>query len=200
MLKVPSAPDAGMMPGDGMGGQGIPGPGVPQDMAGPDFGGMDMAGGADPFGGNQGQDGMLPPPGGDDAGFNPYDTNFDPGVEADEETDPKRFIQQLTGKLSQSLRSYNQSLPQPDTDLSKYVAGMILKQTAEGIPQGEMGELLSNAEDGSDDADETNESSVRHGNILGGGEETSEPSDKSGRTKRTTFTTLPFTSPSFDRF
>ena len=198
MLKVPSAPDAGMMPGDGMGGQGIPGPGMPQDMAGPDFGGMDMAGGADPFGGNQGQDGMLPQPGGADAGFNPYDTNFDPGVEADEETDPKRFIQQLTGKLSQSLRSYNQSLPQPDTDLSKYVAGMILKQTAEGIPQGEMGELLSNAEGGPDDADETNES-VRRDDILGDGEETSEPSEKPDRTKKAaSFRTRPFTSPRFD--
>ncbi|MBP5455578.1 MAG: hypothetical protein J6Y37_03700, partial [Paludibacteraceae bacterium] len=47
---------------------------------------------------------------------------FDPGVEANEDEDPKKFIQQLTGKLSQSLRSYNSQLPRPDADLCKYVA------------------------------------------------------------------------------
>ena len=59
---------------------------------------------------------------------NQFDTNFDAGVEADEETDPKRYIQQLAGKLSQSLRSYNSELPSPDTDLNKYVMGMINKR------------------------------------------------------------------------
>ena len=48
-----------------------------------------------------------------------FDSNFDAGVEADEETDPKRFIQQLTGKLSQSLNSYNNENGEPDTELGK---------------------------------------------------------------------------------
>lgn len=75
-------------------------------------------------------------------GQNPFDSNFDPGVEADEEQDPKRFIQQLTGKLSQSLHQYNEGLPQPDADLGKYVAGMIIKQAIEGLSQEDRSEIL----------------------------------------------------------
>lgn len=76
-------------------------------------------------------------------GGNPYDTDFDAGVEADEETDPKKYIQQLTGKLSQSLRSYNENLPQPDADLDKYVAGMIVKQAVEGLSLEDRNDILN---------------------------------------------------------
>ena len=47
--------------------------------------------------------------GGDMGNGSEFDTNFDAGVDADEDTDPKKYIQQLTGKLSQSLRKYNSS-------------------------------------------------------------------------------------------
>jgi len=77
-------------------------------------------------------------------GENPFDTNFDAGVEANEETDPKKYIQQLTGKLSQSLRSYNENLPQPDADLDKYVAGMIVKQAIEGLSPEDTNDILNN--------------------------------------------------------
>lgn len=70
--------------------------------------------------------------GGDDAP-NKFDTDFDAGVEADEDEDPKRYIQQLTGKLSQSLRQYNNGLPKADADLNKYVAGMINSAAVEGL-------------------------------------------------------------------
>ena len=76
-------------------------------------------------------------------GMNQFDSNFDAGVEADEETDPKKYIQQLTGKLSQSLRSYNENLPQPDADLDKYVAGMIIKQAIEGLSPEDTEEILN---------------------------------------------------------
>lgn len=56
-----------------------------------------------------------------------FDTNFDAGVEADEDTDPKKFIQQLTGKLSTTLNSYNGE--NEDDGLNKYVAKMIVKAT-----------------------------------------------------------------------
>lgn len=93
------------------------------------------------------ENGGIPPMGdnmGDaqNDGGNPFDTNFDAGVEANEETDPKKFIQQLTGKLSQSLRSYNENLPQPDADLDKYVAGMIIKQAIEGLSPEDTNEIL----------------------------------------------------------
>lgn len=90
-----------------------------------------------------------------DNGENQFDTNFDAGVEADEETDPKKYIQQLTGKLSQSLRSYNENLPQPDADLDKYVAGMIIKQAVEGLSPEDTNEILDKVKN--DGAEETPE-------------------------------------------
>ena len=105
-----------------------------------------------PAGDDMGFSGEMPPAGPDMNaqppmdGENPYDTNFDPGVDANEDEDPKKFIQQLTGKLSQSLRKYNEGLPQPDADLDKYVAGMILKQATEGLPQEDVKEILDKLE------------------------------------------------------
>lgn len=73
---------------------------------------------------------------------NQFDTNFDAGVEANEEEDPKKFIQQLTGKLSQSLRKYTESNGQPDAELNKYVAGMIIKQSIEGLSSEDVDDIL----------------------------------------------------------
>ena len=71
-----------------------------------------------------------------------FDTNFDAGVEADEETDPKRYIQQLTGKLSQSLSSYNNENGEPDTELGKYVLGMLVKQGVKGMDEKDKKEII----------------------------------------------------------
>lgn len=78
-----------------------------------------------------------------------FDSNFDAGVEADEETDPKRFIQQLTGKLSQSLSSYNNENGEPDTELGKYVLGMLVKQGVKGMDEKDKKEIIKkiNTED-----------------------------------------------------
>lgn len=78
-----------------------------------------------------------------------FDSNFDAGVEADEETDPKRFIQQLTGKLSQSLNSYNNENGEPDTELGKYVLGMLVKQGIKGMDEKDKKEIIKkiNTED-----------------------------------------------------
>lgn len=113
-------------------------------------------------------------------GENPFDSNFDAGVEANEETDPKKYIQQLTGKLSQSLRSYNENLPQPDTDLDKYVAGMIIKQAIEGLSPEDTNEILSKVKtDGAEEIGQEEEISqqnveppVTDGNNVGIGEST----------------------------
>lgn len=90
-----------------------------------------------------------------------YDTDFNAGVEADEDTDPKRYIQQLTGKLSQKLRAYNSELPSPDTDLNKYVAGMINKQAIEGLDDNDVKEILSKikSDESTDDEPIDNDSS-----------------------------------------
>lgn len=88
---------------------------------------------------------------GDDG--NKYDADFDAGVKADEDEDPKTYIQQLTGKLSQSLRKYNDSLPKPDSDLCKYVAGMINKQASKGLSEKDVTEILSKVKIGNDNED-----------------------------------------------
>lgn len=57
----------------------------------------------------------------------PFDAEpFDAGVEADEDSDPKRFIEQLTGKLGQALRKYNESQGQPDYELEKFAINSLL--------------------------------------------------------------------------
>ena len=98
----------------------------PQMPMGPMGSGPNMMGGDSemPMGDEMGPN-MMEPDGGSD-----FDTNFDAGVEADEDEDPKKYIQQLTGKLSQELGKYNNELGEPDIELSKYVGGMITKQVA----------------------------------------------------------------------
>lgn len=120
----------------------------PSMQGGFDGGGQEM-GGMPPMDGQMPQDGM-------DDGSSEFDTDFDAGVDADENSDPKKYIQQLTGKLSQSLRKYNENLPQPDAELSKYVAGMILKQSTEGLTDGDKKEIIDKVEgDGNGENDET---------------------------------------------
>lgn len=80
--------------------------------------------------------------GSDDIEQNQFDTDFDAGVDADENEDPKKYIQQLTGKLSQTLRNYNENLPKPDVDLNKYVVGMINKQATNGLNDNDIKEIM----------------------------------------------------------
>ena len=75
-------------------------------------------------------------------GESEFDTNFDAGIEADEDEDPKKYIQQLTGKLSQELGKYNNELGEPDIELSKYVGGMIVKQVAKNLDDSGKKELI----------------------------------------------------------
>lgn len=71
-----------------------------------------------------------------------FDSNFDAGVEADEDTDPKKFIQQLTGKLSQSLNTYNEENGKPDTELGKYVLGMLVTQGTKGMDEKDKKDII----------------------------------------------------------
>jgi hypothetical protein len=60
----------------------------------------------------------------------PFDDEpFDAGVEADEDTDPKKFIEQLTGKLGQSLRNYTEERGEPDFKLEKFAINSLLSAT-----------------------------------------------------------------------
>ena len=75
-------------------------------------------------------------------GTSEFDTNFDAGVDADEDTDPKKYIQQLTGKLSQTLNTYNNENGEPDTELGKYVLGMLVKQGTKGMDEKDRKEII----------------------------------------------------------
>ena len=78
----------------------------------------------------------------DENAGNDFDTNFDAGVEADEDTDPKKYIQQLTGKLSQTLNTYNNENGEPDTELGKYVLGMLVKQGVKGMDEKDKKDII----------------------------------------------------------
>ena len=93
-----------------------------------------------------------------------FDTNFDAGVDANEQEDPKKFIQQLTGKLSQSLRKYNKEQPQPDAELSKYVCGMIVKQAIEGLKPEDVEDIMKKIKSDDDFDNDTPEDNQLNNN------------------------------------
>ncbi len=63
-------------------------------------------------------------------GEKPFDDEpFDAGVEADEDEDPEKFIQQLAGKIGTSLRAYTNERGEPDLDLEKYVINSVISAT-----------------------------------------------------------------------
>ena len=78
-----------------------------------------------------------------DDGMNDMDND---GGEAD---DPKKDIQRQTGTLSQDLRMYNDELDEPDTELNKYVAGMIIPQATKGMTDKEKKEIIKKIKNGS---------------------------------------------------
>lgn len=130
MIKVPKSPND--MP--------------PMDALGGDMGqSMNMMG-------DMGADPSLNAPDGADSEF---DSGFDAGVEADPTEDPKKYIQQLSGKLSQELRKFNDNQEQPDEELNKYVAGMIIPQASQGLTDKGKKEIIGKIKQGVTDDDNT---------------------------------------------
>lgn len=89
-------------------------------------------------GGEMPMDNSMPPM---DNKQSEFDTNFDAGVEADEDTDPEKYIQQLTGKLSTTLNSFN-SENGDDSGLNKYVAKMIVKAATKNMDDAAKKEII----------------------------------------------------------
>ena len=54
---------------------------------------------------------------------------FDAGIDVDEESDPKKFIEKLSGKIGQSLRDYTQKQGQPDLELEKFAINSLISAT-----------------------------------------------------------------------
>lgn len=91
----------------------------------------------------------------DDDLENGMDNSFDNNIDGNgESTDPKKQIQQLTGKLSQELRNYNNDQTEPDTELNKYVAGMIIPQASKALTGDDKSEIIDKINNNSDSEDE----------------------------------------------
>ena len=95
--------------------------------------------------------GSEPGPMDDMGGMNDMDMgmenqNFDENGE--EPNDPKKDIQRLAGELSQALRMYNQEQQTPDTDLNKYVVGMIATQAVKDMTSQEKSEVIKKIKNG----------------------------------------------------
>ena len=74
-------------------------------------------------------------------------SEFNNEVESD---DPKKNIQKLTGKLSQELRKYNDEQEKPDTELNKYVAGMIIPQASVALTNDDKEDIIDKINKGVD--------------------------------------------------
>lgn len=87
----------------------------------------------------------MPPMGGDEMGEDPMGVmgNEDEGAD-----DPKKNIQRLAGELSQALRTYNDEQQSPDTDLNKYVVGMIATQAGKNMTSDEKNEIVKKIQKG----------------------------------------------------
>lgn len=125
------------------------------------------------------QEPAVPEPSmGDDMGAAPTATDdkpfddkpFDAGVEADEESDPKKFIEQLTGKLGQSLRTYTESQGQPDFDLEKFAINSLLSatHTAEMTPEDQKDIINKVKKSGAGDENVAPEANSTPADDLGG--------------------------------
>lgn len=96
---------------------------------------------------------------------NPFeDEKFDAGIDVNEDEDPKKYIEKLTGKLAQKLRDYNET--DTDIELNKFVINSLIpasiptmdKEDAKDVikkVQDNIGE--SGQESGQDDNQETPE-------------------------------------------
>lgn len=81
----------------------------------------------------------------------------------DEVSDPKKSIQQLVGKLSQELRTYNDNQEGQDIDLNKYVAGMIIPQATKVMTDQDKDEVIDKIQKGLTDDESTNDTKVNDG-------------------------------------
>ncbi len=106
---------------------------------------------------------------------------FDAGVEADEESDPKKYIEQLTGKLGQSLRKYTETQGQPDFELEKFAVNSLLSATHTGEMDSEdQKDIIKKVEDsGSGSGEEAPQSGeeINTNDNLGGDDDGSDDPD-----------------------
>lgn len=109
----------------------LPNSNPPMDMIPQEPMGM----GNEPIGDGMGADPMM--------GNEPMDD-----MDGENADDPKKNIQRLAGELSQALRTYNDEQQSPDTDLNKYVVGMIATQAGKNMTSDEKNEIVKKIQKG----------------------------------------------------
>jgi hypothetical protein len=100
---------------------------------------------------------------------NPFEKKpFDAGVEADEESDPKKFIQQLAGKIGQSLRDYEKGLDNPDFELEKFVINSVISATnTADMDDSDRKDIIDKIEtSGADDNNQESDSEIKDDNNV----------------------------------
>lgn len=70
---------------------------------------------------------------------------FDAGIDADEESDPKNYIEKLTGKLAQKLRDYNGT--ESDTDLNKFVINSLIPAAIPQLDSSDAKDVIDKVQD-----------------------------------------------------
>jgi len=97
--------------------------------------------------------GDAPMGGEPEANDKPFDdTPFDAGVESNEDENPEKYIQQLSGKLGQSLRKYTDEMGQPDYDLEKFAINSVLSATNSGeMDQQDQNDIINKVKGSSTD-------------------------------------------------
>lgn len=74
---------------------------------------------------------------------------FDAGVGVDEDEDPKKFIERLTGKLAQKLRSYNET--DKDSDLNKFVINSLIPASVPNLDNKDVDDVIKKVKDNKND-------------------------------------------------
>jgi hypothetical protein len=91
------------------------------------------------------------------------DEPFDAGVEADEDQDPKKFLEQLSGKIGQSLRQYVDEHG-IDFELEKFILNSIISATHTAqMPEDDKDDIITKINtsgDGGEDENDSEEPSV----------------------------------------
>lgn len=70
---------------------------------------------------------------------------FDAGVGVDEDADPKKYIEKLTGKLAQKLRDYNGT--EQDVDLNKFVVNSLIPAAIPQMDQNDAKDVIKKVQD-----------------------------------------------------
>lgn len=74
---------------------------------------------------------------------------FDAGIDVDEDSDPKKYIEKLTGKLAQKVRDYNEK--ESDIDLNKFVINSLIPATVTVMPKEDAKDVVKKVEDNIND-------------------------------------------------